>query len=133
MVLQQNMANFIAAQLSLFVKFAPYSLLSKYAFQSLIKSIVRIEWTYFLGKTNKENNKKHAHYKLLAMFFTFNVLLPSLDIFSDIWTAIRHYENGHVNWSCATITFVFAPFLARYKLHEKIFLVSEANYNKFLL
>jgi hypothetical protein len=121
MALQQSMANFIAAKLSLCVNFASYSLLSKDALQSLINSIVGIECTIFLGKECKIMNKKHAHYKLLAMFFTFNVLLPSLDIFSDIWTAFRHYENGHVNWSSATIAFVFAPFLARYKFHDQFF------------
>ena len=53
------------------------------------------------------------HTVTVAMFFTFNVLLCSLDVATDILTAVEFFCEDKIDFGILTVVPVMAPFLAR--------------------
>ncbi len=53
------------------------------------------------------------HIVHLVIFFVFNVLLLTLDIYSDFATAADFFFNGDIYWCLSTLVPIFAPMLVR--------------------
>jgi hypothetical protein len=56
---------------------------------------------------------KFHHFLLLLKFFMRCVVLLSLDIITDISTAIEFFSRGHYYWGICTVVPIFAPFGVR--------------------
>ena len=56
---------------------------------------------------------KFQHFLVLLKFFTRCVILLSLDIITDISTAIEFFSRGHYYWGICTVVPIFAPFVVR--------------------
>ncbi len=63
--------------------------------------------------SDRLRHPKAKHFLILLKFFIFNVLLVSLDIGSDVGTAVNFYNRGHSYWGSLTLLFIFMPFFAR--------------------
>ncbi len=83
------------------------------------------KWFYFsYNKALKLSKKKKInhffqhpitqHVALLLKFFLFNVLLPGMDISTDVRTAESYFLRGHFYWGFCTLLFVFLPFLGKF-------------------
>jgi hypothetical protein len=59
------------------------------------------------------NHPKFQHFKLVLGFFLFKFVLQTLDMVTDVVTAIDFFNNNHFNWGCCTIGLVFLPLGAR--------------------
>jgi hypothetical protein len=49
----------------------------------------------------------------VTIFFTFNVVFLTADIFSDFATVLQFYYNGEINWGHSTLLPIFAPMAVR--------------------
>jgi hypothetical protein len=56
---------------------------------------------------------KFVHFLRISQFFFFNVFLLTIDIGTDVATAVHFFSTGHVSWGLATFLPIFAPFLAK--------------------
>ncbi len=56
---------------------------------------------------------KVKHVLTLLKFFSFNVLLPGLDIYTDIQTATDYFRRNHLYWCFCTTLFIFLPLLGK--------------------
>ena len=59
---------------------------------------------------------RHAkvhHVLVLVNFFSFRILLPSLDVSTDLQTAFNFIQTDNNSWGFFTLFFVFMPFIAR--------------------
>jgi hypothetical protein len=53
------------------------------------------------------------HFKLVLSFFISKFLLSTMDIVTDLLTAMEFFRSGHYYFGLLTISLVFAPFAAR--------------------
>jgi hypothetical protein len=53
------------------------------------------------------------HFKLVLSFFISKFLLSTMDIVTDLLTALEFFSSGHYYFGLLTILLVFAPFAAR--------------------
>jgi hypothetical protein len=56
---------------------------------------------------------KFEHFLLLLKFFMRCVVLLSMDIITDISTAVDFLSRGHYYWGICTVVPIFAPFAVR--------------------
>jgi hypothetical protein len=56
---------------------------------------------------------KFQHFFLLLKFFTLSVMLLSMDIITDINTAVDFLSRGHFYWGICTVVPIFAPFAVK--------------------
>ena len=63
---------------------------------------------------------------MLIMFFIFKVILPMVDIVTDVITAQSFFQNGHPMWGRSTIIIIFLPFIAKILIE-----VYTVVYNKY--
>jgi hypothetical protein len=64
---------------------------------------------------------KFYHFVLLLKFFMRCVALLSMDIFTDISTAIDFLSRGHFYWGLCTVVPIFAPFAVKILINVVIF------------
>ena len=59
------------------------------------------------------NSAQHKHCLQLTIFFTFNVVFLTADIYSDFATAFQFFYNGDFYWAISTLLPIFAPMMVR--------------------
>ena len=64
-------------------------------------------WSSFM------KHPKTKHSLSLIRFFVFRVILPSMDISTDVQTAQSFFNQSHFYWGFSTLALVFLPFVAR--------------------
>ncbi len=51
--------------------------------------------------------------KTLGLYLLTKVLMPSLDVGTDVWTAFDWRTMGHHDWFLVTLSLMFCPFAAK--------------------
>ena len=63
-------------------------------------------------KPKKRTKNIYRHIFQLSKFLSSSVLLQSLDVYTDVTTAISFLKQNHLHWAIATLFFVYLPFIA---------------------
>jgi hypothetical protein len=59
------------------------------------------------------NSAQWKHCQQLIIFFVFNVVFLTADIYSDFGTAFQFFSNGDFYWGLSTLLPIFAPMMVR--------------------
>ena len=67
------------------------------------------------GSSSSDNNL-YAVTRLDLFFLIVTPFLYVFDIASDVWVAVKHYNNGDTSWMSLTIVFIAAPNVAGFMI-----------------